>query len=130
MFEKTFPQHPPPPHPASHQTFVFSEISIRLGSELLESFGVARSDDVQSAKTDLRKTLVELARKGDIKGDVSVRDGSSGTSWTLLASAYVCTQPFRVCRTWTNVPAAGANVAQFHATKKNTKNDVCPASGP
>ncbi|CAN0319214.1 unnamed protein product, partial [Hapterophycus canaliculatus] len=42
-----------------------SEISIRLGSELLESFGVARSDDVQSAKTDLRKTLVELARKGD-----------------------------------------------------------------
>ncbi|CAN0528912.1 unnamed protein product, partial [Laminaria digitata] len=44
-----------------------SEISIRLGSELLESFGVARSDDVQSAKTDLRKTLVELARKGDVK---------------------------------------------------------------
>lgn len=49
-----------------------SEISIRLGSELLESFGVARSDDVQSAKTDLRKTLVELARKGDVKGDVSL----------------------------------------------------------
>eukprot|EP00752_Nemacystus_decipiens_P007519 g6719.t1 len=50
-----------------------SEISIRLGSELLESFGVARSDDVQSAKTDLRKTLVELARRGDIKGDFSAR---------------------------------------------------------
>eukprot|EP00903_Cladosiphon_okamuranus_P006148 g6049.t1 len=50
-----------------------SEISIRLGSELLESFGVARSDDVQSAKTDLRQTLVELARKGDIKGDFSAR---------------------------------------------------------
>lgn len=48
-----------------------SEISIRLGSELLESFGVARSDEVQSAKMDLRRTLVELARKGDIKGDVS-----------------------------------------------------------
>lgn len=55
--------------------YVFSEISIRLGSELLESFGVARSDDVQSAKTDLRKTLVELARKGDIKGDVSSGQG-------------------------------------------------------
>lgn len=48
-----------------------SEISIRLGSELLEAFKVARSDDVQSAKIDLRATLVELARKGNVKREVS-----------------------------------------------------------
>lgn len=49
-------------------------MSIRLGSELLESFGVARSDDVQSAKKDLRETLVKLAKTGDVKGEASVMD--------------------------------------------------------
>ncbi|CAM9801681.1 unnamed protein product, partial [Discosporangium mesarthrocarpum] len=50
-----------------------SEISIRLGSELLEEFGVSRTDEVQSAKADLRQTLVELARKGDARGQFSAR---------------------------------------------------------
>ncbi|KAG5189905.1 Sodium/hydrogen exchanger family-domain-containing protein [Tribonema minus] len=39
-----------------------SEISIRLGSELLESFGVARTYEIQSAKAELRETLACLSQ--------------------------------------------------------------------
>eukprot|EP00611_Tribonema_gayanum_P026044 TRINITY_DN609_c0_g1_i1.p1 TRINITY_DN609_c0_g1~~TRINITY_DN609_c0_g1_i1.p1 ORF type:complete len:849 (-),score=251.85 TRINITY_DN609_c0_g1_i1:287-2530(-) len=50
-----------------------SEISIRLGSELLESFGVPRTYDIQAAKVELRQTLARLSQAGGIKREFSAK---------------------------------------------------------
>lgn len=70
-----------------------SEISIRLGSELLEQFGVARTYEIQSAKVDLRKNLARLSQTAGVKrefaGKVSREQLSSGMSVSLDPADFV-----------------------------------------
>lgn len=47
-----------------------SEISIRLGTELLEAFGAARAHEIQNAKTELRQSLARLSRVRPLVGTV------------------------------------------------------------
>jgi monovalent cation:proton antiporter-2 (CPA2) family protein len=44
-----------------------SEVSIRLGSELLSELGLARNDELTSAKMQLRQTLAEVARSQAVR---------------------------------------------------------------
>jgi hypothetical protein len=111
-------------HRATAVVSDLSEISIRLGSELLENFGVARSYEIQSAKLELRQTLARLSQVAGVKREFSGKFSAE----QLAASNFVASglNPSKiVLESGVKVTQGGSSLDLTRVTEEELGVTVC-----